>query len=104
MNDQVLQEFLTQIKPVKGQIRQIYLFGSRARGDAKPYSDYDLLLVVKKRDRSLMDHLYEAVIDVLLSSGRLVSLKVFPETEFQRLARIPTPFMQRVLTEGKPVG
>jgi predicted nucleotidyltransferase len=28
---------------------RIYLFGSRARGDAQPDSDYDLLVVVKER-------------------------------------------------------
>lgn len=31
------------------QPERIYLFGSRARGDARPDSDYDLLVVVKER-------------------------------------------------------
>lgn len=29
--------------------QRIYLFGSHARGDARPDSDYDLLVVVKER-------------------------------------------------------
>jgi uncharacterized protein len=29
---------------------RIYLFGSRARGDARPDSDYDLLVVVRERE------------------------------------------------------
>lgn len=31
------------------QPERIYLFGSRARGEAHPESDYDLLIVVKER-------------------------------------------------------
>jgi predicted nucleotidyltransferase len=31
------------------QPERIYLFGSRARGEARPDSDYDLLVVVKER-------------------------------------------------------
>lgn len=42
--------------------------------------------------------------DVLLTHGRLVSLKIFPEHEFERLKRLQTPFLQRVLTEGVPLG
>jgi uncharacterized protein (UPF0332 family) len=32
-----------------------------ARGDEKPYSDYDILIVVERRDQPLVDALYEAV-------------------------------------------
>ena len=59
------------------RIRQIILFGSRARGTHRTDSDYDLLLVVPRKDPALVDALYEAVLKVLSAHGRLVSLKVY---------------------------
>lgn len=102
--DSVLEDFLGKIAPVRQRITRIVLFGSRAKGTERPDSDYDLLLVVSQKDDSLMDVLYEAVIDGLLEHGRLVSLKVFPEQEFARLRALQTPFMQHVEREGIRVG
>ena len=102
--DAPLQQFLDGIKPVRSKIRKLILFGSRARGDEKPYSDYDLLVVVDKREPQLRSALYRSVVDVLTSTGRVVSLKIFPEVEFKRLSSIPTPFMKNVLAEGQSLG
>lgn len=82
--DVVLADFLDRIEPVRPMIDRLVLFGSRARGDHRPDSDYDLL-VVARRDPALLDVLYDAVMDVLLTYGRLVSLKVFDPREFERL-------------------
>lgn len=103
--DAVIQRFLERIGPVKKRIEAAYLFGSRARGTERPDSDYDLLLVVGQ-DFSLAekDALYEQVIDILLETGRLVSLKIFKRGEFQRLRDLNTPFLSRVLKEGVKVG
>jgi len=103
--DAVIQRFLEKIGPVKKKIESAYLFGSRARGTERPDSDYDLLLVVGQ-DFSLSekDALYEQVMDILLETGRLVSLKIFKRGEFQRLRDLNTPFLSRVLREGVQVG
>ncbi len=103
-SDAVLNEFLARIATVRPQIRRIVLFGSRARGTHRPGSDYDLLVVVLQKDEALLNVLYDAVIDVLLEHGRLVSLKVFPEQEFARLQALRTPFMEHVSREGILVG
>jgi predicted nucleotidyltransferase len=47
-HDAVLAEIIRRLVEALGPER-IYLFGSRARGDAQPDSDYDLLLVVSER-------------------------------------------------------
>ena len=90
---------------LKARIRTVTLFGSRARGDDRPDSDYDLLLVVAD-DFTLAEksRLYDAVMDILLETGRLVSLKIFKEKEFERLRRLETPFITNVLREGIRVG
>lgn len=103
-SDPILRFFLDSIDPVRPQIRQLTLFGSRARGDSLPDSDYDLLVVVPVKTPQLLDVLYDAVIETLLNYGRLISLKIFTETEYKRLKAIPTPFMRRIQHEGVPLG
>lgn len=99
--DSVLKQFLAGIQNPALKIKKIYLFGSRARGTERPDSDYDLLLIVDPQftlhDR---EKLYDVVMNVLLETGKLVSLKIFKQTEFDRLSSIPTPFMSHVLDEG----
>jgi predicted nucleotidyltransferase len=104
MKDEIIDRFLKQIESFKSEIKKVYLFGSRARGDEKPYSDYDLLLVVKERRPPMIDKLYDAVLDILLETGKVLSLKIFKEEEFEKLASIPTPFMSKVLKEGIVIG
>ncbi len=103
-HDAVLRAFLQAIGSVRPRIERLILFGSRARGTHQTDSDYDLLLVVDRKDPQLLDTLYEAVMDVLLTHGRLVSLKIFEGQEFDRLQQLQTPFMMRVAADGVPLG
>lgn len=48
--DPVIRDFLKGIDPVRHRIRCAVMFGSRARGTHRLDSDYDLLLVVPKKD------------------------------------------------------
>jgi predicted nucleotidyltransferase len=104
VTDQVLGSFLGRIEGLRPRIRRMILFGSHARGDHRPDSDYDILLVVENRTSSLRDALYDAVMDTLLAYGRLISLKIFVQAEYERLTKLGTPFMQRVHAEGVVIG
>lgn len=104
VEDDILASFLSSIAPLKPQINAIYLFGSRARKDFRPDSDYDLLIVTEKKDLKLKDKLFDSVIDILLKTGKYISLKVFPLEEFNRLSGIPTVFMENILKEGIKIG
>ena len=105
MSDPIVDRFLAGCAPVRDKIRAMYLFGSRATGTARPDSDYDILLVVSD-GFSLQDKdaLYDQVMETLLESGRLVSLKIFREQAFQRLCELQTPFTTHVRREGIRVG
>ena len=102
--DPVLRDFVKGIASVRPEIQRLILFGSRARGTHRLDSDYDLLLVVPRKNDRLRDTLYEAVMDVLLAHGRLVSLKIYDEREFARLQLLQTPFMKRIADEGILLG
>src|SRR3990167_2120097 len=104
MNDKIVEQFLELIHPLKENIEEIYLFGSRCRDDWRPDSDYDILIVLEKKDRVIIDRLYDAVMDILLSTGRLISLKIFTTSEFNRLKSVPTPFISNVLERSIKLG
>ena len=101
----VLHDFLSLSKPLKQKIDAIFLFGSRARHDEKPDSDYDLLVIVGE-DFSLADKdaLYDRVMDILLKTGNILSLKIFKKADFEKLRRLHTPFTERVMRERVKVG
>lgn len=60
--------------------------------------------MVERKVPSVLDVLYESVMDVLLAHGRLVSLKVFEEGEFARLQGMQTPFTKDVVLHGHRIG
>ena len=104
VTDEIEKRFLAEILPLKLCISEIYFFGSRQRGDWRPDSDYDFLIVMDKKDKEVISMLYDAVMDILLETGRLISLKIFASHEFNRLKAIPTPFMKNVMKEGVRLG
>jgi len=103
-NDPVIQAFLARISALRPRLDKVILFGSRARGDEKPYSDYDILIVAPEKERGLIDALYDATMEVLYETHRLISLKIYRRADFERLAAIRTPFMRNVLRDGVPLG
>ncbi len=103
-DDPVLVRFRKLAEKLKDKIAFCYLFGSRARKDWRPDSDYDILVVMYEKDREVIDCLYEFVMDILLDTGRLISLKILTVDEFNRLSSIPTPFIENVLKEGVRIG
>lgn len=95
---------MSRIAPVRHRIRRLILFGSRARGDSRPDSDYDVLVVLDEKDRRVIDALYDATMEVLFRTHRLISLKTYRQTDFDRFAGLPTPFFRNVLRDGVTLG
>ena len=102
--DRVIAKFIRDSKDLKERIEEIYLFGSRAKGEERPDSDYDLLIIVNQPDKEFREKVYEIVLDVLLETGKLLSLKILSSEEFRKLSRLRTPFIENVLKEGIKIG
>lgn len=79
--------------------RRIILFGSRARGDARPDSDVDLLVEMES-DKSFYQRGYEVE---LLFTPRpwAMDLLVFTPEELKERARLP--FFKTIAREGKTI-
>jgi predicted nucleotidyltransferase len=62
---------------------RIVLFGSRARGDADEYSDYDLI-VIKRTQRSFLDRLQDMV-PYLVAFEHKADILVYTPEEFEQM-------------------
>lgn len=64
---EMAQDFARRARARLGErIREVRVFGSRARGDAGPASDLDLFILVDRDDRATRLELYGIANDVML--------------------------------------
>jgi uncharacterized protein len=78
---------------------RIYLFGSMARGNAGPDSDFDLMVIVPdsappELQRSRLA--YRA----LRGTGTAADVVVWPKASFERRSRVPASLPATVVREG----
>jgi predicted nucleotidyltransferase len=81
---------------------RVFLFGSRARGEAGPDSDYDLLLVVPD-DASIERRSSTMAYEVLWGTGTAVDAIVLTRTAFESRRNVPSSLPATALREGKLV-
>jgi uncharacterized protein len=97
--DPILTEIISRLVDALGPDR-IYLFGSRARGDASPDSDYDLLVVVESSP--LPPHRRDqAAFRSLCGVGVSKDVLVLTRDEFDRRCRVYASLPATVLREGR---
>ena len=80
----------------------IWLFGSRARGDARPDSDFDLL-VVGKPGADLGSDDYERVDRPLHGLGIGCDVVPCAAEDFEEALLLNTSFVTRIVSEGRKV-
>jgi predicted nucleotidyltransferase len=80
----------------------IYLFGSRARGDATPLSDFDLMMITRPDEGAANVDLAEAYAPL---QGLGIACEVIPcsRAVFERERRARTGICQTVAHEGRLV-
>ena len=82
--------------------QQIYLFGSKARGDEGPDSDYDLLLVVA--DDAPAEHQRSRLAyQALRGTGVAADVIVWTRTRFEKRSRVVASLPATVLREEKQI-
>ncbi|SNB47991.1 nucleotidyltransferase domain-containing protein [Geobacter sp. DSM 9736] len=103
VDKKIIEDLKRRLPPeVLGHIRQMIMFGSRARGDAAEDSDLDLLAVVDEKTPELEQALDDAAYSVMwdFDFRPTISLKVIPERRFQRGIAAGFSFYRNVVREG----
>ena len=82
------------------QIRSVVLFGSKARGDAGPDSDIDVLVVLSDDDPYLCSGVRRLAARVSLEYDLLFSVRAVGRSHWERLARYRFPIYQAIQSDG----
>jgi len=93
---QLIRHYINAIDPKA----DVILYGSRARGDERPDSDWDILVLTDYSvdlitERKFRDKLY----DLELETGEPLSIFIYSKNDWQTKQRI-TPFYENVTQEG----
>lgn len=96
-------EFLNKIKTKvlkEDENASLILFGSRARGDYREDSDWDVLIITgKKADAGLKRRIRDDIFDVELEFTQAISTLIFDRDKWNYMSI--TPLYKNVAAEGK---
>jgi len=99
MADPVLRRFRTELDKAYGErLERVVLFGSRARGDARPDSDYDIAIFLhdlgsRWDELGVLAHIST---EILYQTGADISAKPFPAGAYTER----TPLMHELRRDG----
>ncbi len=93
---EMIKRNISEVDP----LAHIILYGSRARGDERTDSDWDLLILTDypvslNKEREFRNHLY----DLELETGEPFSLFAFSKADWETKQKV-TPFFLSVTKEG----
>jgi predicted nucleotidyltransferase len=98
-DDPILKRFKAALDAMYGeQIDRMVLFGTRARGDARDDSDYDIAVFLRSPPdyRRKMKRLADLRVDFLDETGALFDTKPYPISSW----RDRTPLMHEIRRDG----
>jgi len=100
-NRKALSELKRQlISKYPDDIEKMILFGSRAENKEREYSDYDILLILKKAyDRNFEEDILDIEYDIVLKYDIITDLKLITRKELKTIKGC-LPFVQSALNKG----
>ena len=97
--DPALAEIVRRLVDAFQPLR-VYLFGSKARGDDGPDSDYDIMVVVERDDRQPR-HRSEQAYRVLHGTGTAADILVWTFEDFSRRLHMVASLPATIEREGR---
>lgn len=102
-----IEEFKRKItQRLAGELLELKLFGSKARGDFKKtsdigeMSDIDIFIVLKKTSLKKEDFIFKIATDILLKYTVDIEPKIFSEKEYKERINLQLPFFLIIEKEG----
>lgn len=101
MNKNQIQEKIVEVIRNKDTHALAYLFGSRARGDNRPDSDWDILILVDepKVTNEIEDKFRSPLYDVEIESGQIISTFIYPK-HYWNNNLVYSPLYENINKEG----
>ena len=101
--DDELSRFLAALVPLlrERSAHSAWLVGSRARGDAVPESDIDLVLVAPS-DRPFVER-FRDYLPAILAADVGVDLLVYTPEEFDLMRTEERPFLSHAMASARPI-
>jgi predicted nucleotidyltransferase len=98
-SDPVLTRFRAALNALYGdRIERVVLYGSRARGDARPDSDYDVAVFLNDlTDRwEEIDKIVDIEVEIIENMGAVIHARPYPAGSYSER----TPLMHELRREG----
>jgi uncharacterized protein len=102
MNDKAkIMEAIISVVNRNAPDSEVYLYGSRARGQESKFSDWDLLILLNRKnipfdfETKFLDQFYE----VELRTGAIISPMIYSKQDWQENHSI-TPLFENIQKEG----
>lgn len=91
-----LKEKLSEVVSVVN----LYIFGSRARGDQDEYSDLDVSIEVASLDKEVKEKVYEIIWEVGFENFVVISPLVYTSNELKNSPLRSAQILKNILEEG----
>jgi uncharacterized protein len=101
MSSDVIIENITKAIHRQDPTAQAFLFGSRARGDNKPDSDWDILILINNLTvtSEIEDRFRDVLYNIELESGQIISTFIYPKSFWNNSLKY-SPLYRAVKKEG----
>lgn len=97
--DIIIQELYEALKKEIGTaLRDIILFGSRARGDSSPDSDYDILLLVDNETKEIENKIFNTSCEIGWRNNVIITVFVHNKVYFDN--KKYEPLFMNIRKEG----
>ena len=83
-----------------GLVEEVVIFGSKARGDAGPDSDLDVLVIIGEGDRSRKKEVRHIGHSLAIFSEAVPSIMIYTRAEWAARRDRGSPFYQAVMRDG----
>jgi predicted nucleotidyltransferase len=98
---QAATEFVDKVRQqFDGQVVSVLLFGSRARGEAEPDSDMDLLVVMSDAGPEIRKAVRYLAVEIWLKYGIYLSTRVWSHVHWRKLEKLQTLLYRNIRRDG----
>ncbi|MEI6748849.1 MAG: nucleotidyltransferase domain-containing protein [Bacteroidales bacterium] len=101
MRNKLIIEKISNSIHEKDPAAEAFLFGSRARGDNRKDSDWDILILIdsKKVTNEIEDNFRDELYNIELESGQIISAFIYPK-DYWNSSLMYSPLYKNVIREG----